>query len=196
MQVSTKSWILHALVEDARGSKAQALLELSNNSRIVNQMHEGHTLLLVGARTMPRDDDRRALGTWPSAGAMRSAEPWLRQQEEGGAAEARSVLLWGEAEAECKLFNISATPGVLNSPSLSDRVSIRSFIGAHARGRLTDAGSSTSRPEQQQQLNALHSSCVVDVVDVNVQTHRIHRSVTGVHEAPCMRRASMSLPSV
>ena len=162
------------LVEDAQGSQAQALFELGNNSRIACRVHEGHTLLLEGAQALPVDGETPF--AWPSE-HMRSAEPWVRQHGAGAVGQP-PLLLWREGVSGCKLFNISCMPGILNSPALSNRASMRSamappLVGAHA----TSTEGDTDWSRSSEQLHLLHRSCEVEVVDVKIQTHRVHRFV-------------------
>ena len=174
--MSARCWLLHVLVEDAQGSQAQALFELSNSSRIAHQMYEGHALLLVGVQTLSVEGNTPF--AWPSD-HMRSAEPWVRQHGAGAVGQPPPpLLIWREGGSGCKLFNISCMPGILNSPALSHRASMRSAMAPPPKG-CARASSTEGRDMSRcsRQLHLLHRSCDVEVVNIKIQTHRVHRSV-------------------
>ena len=198
--------LLHVLLEDDDGSTLLALLEVRSGSRAAQQLREGHALLLLGARV----SELGASHTWPSE-AMRSAAPWVQQQStqrplgESGPMQLPAqqgtlgggghqhvgglVLLWQESGQGCHLYDLSAIPGILNSPALDDLRTLAAAIAAlahsskgceatvvpHNLAHSPEGAESTAAATVKAIPTVMTATCTVNVIGADIDTLRVHR---------------------
>ena len=202
--------LLHVLLEDDDGSTLLALLEVRSGSRAAQQLREGHALLLLGARV----SELGASHTWPSE-AMRSAAPWVQQQStqmplgESGPMQLPAqqgtlgggghqhvgglVLLWQESGQGCHLYDLSAIPGILNSPTMNEPRTLAAAVAALAHSskgseaiivpqpmaHCPEAGGSSAAATVKDTPAVMAATCTVEVIGTDINTLRVHRCGAG-----------------
>lgn len=117
---------LQALVVlDDGSTQRPALVELGDRRRALQQLVEGHVLLLVGAQAVLVSQ----LSPQQQKMAMFAFTGDAKQAAATAGDGSQEILLWRES-AQASLYDVSALPGILNSPALHQRLSLHEAAAA------------------------------------------------------------------
>ncbi|GAX86035.1 hypothetical protein CEUSTIGMA_g13450.t1 [Chlamydomonas eustigma] len=153
-QVSSRTWLLHLLLEDSDKGKCEAVLEIGAGTQsLIGRLQEGHAVCMIGAEVAA---DLSSAPSWATPVIKTS----IVTSEDGlQSAQHPPLILWREANPGCKMYDLTGMLGIMNSSEALMR-------SAH----ITNLAQEKWRGE-----DMLLKIAYVQILNAEVDTRRVHR---------------------